>query len=63
MNGLPYIEPSFGKHAAELTREESREQAIQLVANGGRILPGFGRHRISLYAHLRYNVTETEAAA
>lgn len=57
-SGLPYIEPASGKHAAELTREESRKQAIEYVRNGMRHPRGWGKHRISLYDHFRYHVTE-----
>lgn len=55
---LPYIEPSFGKHAAELTREESRQQAIEYVQNGGRHPRGWGKHRVGIYDHFRYHVAE-----
>lgn len=58
---LPYVEPSSGKHAAELTREEIRKQAIALAVNGGRILASWGTHRRGLYEHLRYRVTEEAA--
>lgn len=56
--GLPYIEPVFGKHAAHLSREQSRLEAIEYLTRGRVVLPGWGRHRSSKYAHLSYQVTE-----
>lgn len=43
--GLPYIEPAFGKHALPMDREQAREDAIRYLGNGHRILPGWGLHR------------------
>lgn len=45
--GLPYIEPAYGNHAAPLDRERAREDAIQYLVNGRRILPEWGKHRRS----------------
>jgi hypothetical protein len=45
--GLPYIEPSFGKHAKPLDREQARADAIQYLTNGRRILPGWGKRRMN----------------
>lgn len=56
--GLPYIEPAFGKHAAPITREQSRREAIEYLTRGRIIYPGSGRHRSTKYAHLSYQVTE-----
>lgn len=63
MNPLPYIEPAYGRHAHPIDREQARRDAIQYLTNGRRIHPGPGRPRTNPYAHLRYHVTETEAAA
>lgn len=43
--GLPYIEPRFGLHAGPANRERDRDDAIQYLTNGRRILPGWGLHR------------------
>ena len=43
--GLPYIEPVNGAHAAPMNREQARLDAIQYLKNGRRILPGWGTHR------------------
>lgn len=56
--GLPYIEPAFGKRALPLDRERSRKDAVQYLTSGRRILPGWGKHRASLYEHFRYPVSE-----
>lgn len=42
---LPYIEPVYGKHAAPMDRDQAREEAIEYVTNGRRVLPGWGKHR------------------
>jgi len=62
--GLPYIEPVYGKHAAPMDREQDREDAIQYLTLGRRILPGWGLHRAksAMYAHISYTVTEGKAA-
>lgn len=59
--GLPYIEPAFGKHAAPMDREQSRNDAILYVTNGRRQYPGWGKHRRNAYAHITYQVTEAAA--
>lgn len=43
--GLPYIEPVNGAHAAPMNREQARLDAIEYLKNGRRILPGWGTHR------------------
>lgn len=53
---LPYIEPIYGKHAAPMNRDQAREDAVQYVTNGRRILPGWGKHR-------KNNATIERAAA
>ena len=59
--GLPYIEPAFGKRALPMDRARSRDDAIQYLTNGRRILPGWGKHRHNVYAHIRYQVSEAAA--
>jgi hypothetical protein len=62
--GLPYIEPSYGQHAAPMDREHARMDAVQYLTNGYRILPGWGLHRAkpAMYAHLSYTVTTGKVA-
>lgn len=53
--GLPYIEPGNGAHAQPMDRERARQDAIDYLTNGHRILPGWGTHRAT-------NATESWAA-
>lgn len=59
--GLPYIEPSYGKHAHPMDRDRARQDAVTYLTSGRRIHPGPGKHRDNPYAHIRYHVTEQAA--
>ena len=41
----PYIEPSFGRHAADWTALEIAKQRIGYLRANCQVLPGFGKHR------------------
>jgi len=56
--GLPYIEPSFGKHAGDWTPEELIEQRIAYLTTAPVMPAGFGKHRAARYPHSSYNVVE-----
>jgi hypothetical protein len=52
--GLPYIEPVYGKHAAPMGRDRSRVEAIEYMTNGRRVYPGFGKHRANRSIHIHH---------
>ena len=57
---LPYIEPSVGKHRAQLLEEDLDKQRIEYLSANRQVLAGFGKHRANRY-NSSYNVVEDSA--
>lgn len=56
--GLPYIAPSFGKHARVLNPAELDQQRGEYLTTAPAIPAGFGKHRATRYPNSSYNVVE-----
>jgi len=56
--GLPFIAPSFGKHAGDWSTDELVKQREQFRTTAPAIPAGFGKHRATRYPNSSYNVVE-----
>lgn len=57
---LPYIEPSYGKHASVLLPQQFEEQRDEYLLANRQVLAQFGKHRANRY-NSSYNVVEDAA--